>query len=221
MKALGVVGSPRKEGNTSALIHKTIEGFEKRHKKIAETASYAEAARIIHLADYDYQGCYGCEACKEDFKCVIDDDMQKIYPLIWEAEVLILGSPAYFYNITPELKAMIDRCYCWEVFSEKDRSVWMGLNELREAKIAGVIAVSEQLETEGMGFTMKAMKKPLQSLGYNVKMEVEARGYHQKGEVKEDEEMMIAAEKAGKKLAEALELKRKASEKLKSQNQRG
>ncbi len=216
MKALGVVGSRRRDGNTSALIHRIIESFEKRYSNIVETGTDEEGdlARVINLVDYDYRGCEGCKACEEDFECVIEDEMQNIYPLIWEAEVLILGSPAYFYNITPELKAMIDRCYCWEIFSEKDRSVWMGLNELRENKIAGVVAVSGQEGSEGMGFTVKAMKKPLQALGYNVKVELEARGYYKKGEVKKDEEMMRGAEKTGQKLAEALKLRQKASEKI-------
>ena len=216
MKVLGIVGSSRREGNTSALVNRAARGFEKRYRKFAEMMAddKADISRVINLGDYEFRGCNGCEACSENFKCVVDDDMQKIYPLLEEAEVLILGSPAYFYNITADLKAMIDRCYCWEAFSQRDRSVWLGLNELRPTKLAGVIAVSEQEGAEGMGFTVKTMKKPLQALGYSVKMELEARGYFHKGEVGEDEKMMKAAEKAGSKLAEAFKLKLKAAKKL-------
>jgi len=87
--------------------------------------------------------------------------MQKLYPLIQEADAIILGSPTYFYNITSDMKAFIERLYCYEIFHKDDRAVWLPLNEISGIKYASVIAVCEQENEMDMGFTADAMKMPL------------------------------------------------------------
>ncbi len=79
--------------------------------------------------------------------------MQKIYPLLIESDAIIFGSPTYFYNVTADVKAFIDRCYCFEVMSKEDRSLWMGINEVLGGRYAAVIAVCEQHSSEDMGGT--------------------------------------------------------------------
>ena len=78
--------------------------------------------QLIYLSDYNISGCTGCEGCKHTYKCVIMDECRK-YPLIMNSDAIILGSPTYFYNITAEMKAFIERLYCFQVFAEDDRSV--------------------------------------------------------------------------------------------------
>lgn len=70
MKILGIVGSKRKNGNTAALVKKAL----------AEIQCEEIETKMIHLGDYNIKGCTGCEGCKETYKCVIKDDIQKIYP---------------------------------------------------------------------------------------------------------------------------------------------
>jgi multimeric flavodoxin WrbA len=143
IKVLGIVGSKRKNGNTAYLVKKALEEIE---CKEIET-------ELIYLGDYDIKGCTGCEGCKDTYKCVIKDDMQKLYPLIIEADAIVMGSPTYFYNVTSDIKAFIERLYCFQVFAEDDRSVWSSVNEALGGKYAVVIAICEQNDEKDMGFT--------------------------------------------------------------------
>ncbi len=204
MKILAVVGSRRKKGNTSILMQEALKPFKMQD---IET-------KLIFLDDYNINDCNGCEGCKETYKCVINDDMQKIYPEILESDAIILGSPAYFYNISANMKAFIDRCYCFEVFDNDDRSVWMGLNEALGGKYAAVIAVSEQEKEEDMGFTAEAMLKPLEALGYRVVSIVKALHLFKAGEALNNEKAMKAAKQAGTKLLKTLQLKERVKTQL-------
>ncbi len=204
MKILGIVGSSRKKGNTSILMQETLLPFEEQGIN----------TELVFLGDYNIEDCNGCESCKDTYKCVINDDMQKLYPAILESDAVILGSPAYFYNITASMKAFIDRCYCFEVFDEDDRSVWMGLSEALGGKYAAVIAVSEQERIEDMGFTADVMEKSLEALGYRVISTVKALHLFAAGEALKNEQAMQAAKQAGEKLLKTLQLKKRVIKQL-------
>lgn len=197
MKILGVIGSRRKNGNTAALVEEALNA----------AVGQGIETEMIYLSDYDFKSCNGCEGCRNSFNCIVNDDMQKIYPLIEEADGIILGSPTYFYNITSEMKAFIDRLYCYETFDEEDRSVWLNKNEISGIKYAAVIAVCEQNNEADMGFTADAMKMPLEALGYRVVSTVKALHLFKKEEASESESEKSKAAKAGEKLARTLKLR--------------
>jgi multimeric flavodoxin WrbA len=100
MKVLGLFGSPRRGGNTELLLEEALKG--------AEMAG-AEIERL-HLTDFTITPCKECHGCDQTGQCVILDDMQKIYPKLLEADVIILASPIFFYSITGWAKALVDRC---------------------------------------------------------------------------------------------------------------
>jgi len=102
MKVVAFNGSPRKEGNTATLIKHVLDELEK--EKI-ETETVQIGGKSIH-------GCTACGKCVEnkDKKCVIDKDIvNDCIEKILEADGIILASPTYFADLTPELKALIDR----------------------------------------------------------------------------------------------------------------
>jgi multimeric flavodoxin WrbA len=99
MKVLGIYGSPRKGGNTDQLLDKALEG--------AQSAG-AEIVRV-YARDLRMEGCIECGGCDDTGKCVVEDDMQSVYPLIEEADVIFLASPIFFYSVTAQVKAVIDR----------------------------------------------------------------------------------------------------------------
>ncbi|WP_319205564.1 flavodoxin family protein [uncultured Ilyobacter sp.] len=204
MKILGIVGSKRKNGNTSALVMSALESAQ----------GDGVETELIFLGDYSIKGCTGCEGCRDTYKCVINDDMQKIYPLLMESDAIILGSPTYFYNVTADVKAFIDRCYCFEVMSKEDRSVWMGINEVLGGRYASVIAVCEQHSPEDMGYTGEAMAKPLEALGYRVIDIVKVLGLFERGKAKENETAIKQSQNAGKRLLKTLQLNKDIREKL-------
>lgn len=100
LKVLGIYGSPRRGGNTDILLDEALKG------------AAGEGVRVegIHLCDLQITPCRGCLACYHDGSCVLDDDMQGIYPRLLEADIIILASPIFFYGITGWAKAMVDRC---------------------------------------------------------------------------------------------------------------
>jgi multimeric flavodoxin WrbA len=207
VKILAVSGSPRKRGNTSLLLD--------------EALSYANKENIetekIELYDFNFSDCKGCEGCKSSLKCVIQDDMQTLYPKILESDALILGSPTYFYNITAKMKAFIDRMYCYELFDEEQRNVWIALNECIQIKYALVISVCEQSTAEDAGFTSEAMAKPLEALGYRVVEKVRVLNAFEKGDVLSYQNELKKVRGAGKKLIKTLQLReavKKLSEKF-------
>lgn len=206
MNVLGVVGSSRKNGNTSFLVKQALHTIESKDIK----------TELLFLGDYNIRGCIGCEGCKDTYKCVIMDDMQKIYPLIENSDAIILGSPTYFYNITSDMKAFIERLYCYQIFSQNDRSVWSSVNEVLGGKYALVIAICEQNNEEDMGFTAEAMKKPLEGLGYRVLSTVKILNAFKKEEVVQNKNALEQVKIAARKLEKTFMLRRETEKKLKT-----
>jgi multimeric flavodoxin WrbA len=99
MKVLGIYGSPRKGGNTDQLLDKALVGA---------SAAGAETQKV-YARELTMRGCIECGGCDETGKCVLKDDMQSVYPLMYEASAIIMATPIFFYNVTSQLKALIDR----------------------------------------------------------------------------------------------------------------
>lgn len=102
MKILGINGSPRIEGNTDILLDKVLEGAK---------STGAETEKII-LNKLKFVGCQECREMPDDRPCIVQDDMQSIYPKIKKADAIILASPIFFGSISAQTKAMIDRFQC-------------------------------------------------------------------------------------------------------------
>lgn len=104
MRVTGFIGSPRKGGNTDHLVRRILES-------VSEKGLDSD---IVYLNDLNIRGCQACMQCKEKaLRCAVDDDMQKLYPLIESSDVVVLGSPIYMGNITGMMKTFIDRWYAY------------------------------------------------------------------------------------------------------------
>jgi len=104
MKVLAIQGSPRKKGNTALLLDQYLQGLQSNDVKIE--------IDLIKLGKMDIRPCKGCGSCREHLgKCTLKDDMQEIYPLLLAADVIILASPVYWWNITAQAKQFLDRFY--------------------------------------------------------------------------------------------------------------
>ncbi len=99
-------GSPRKKGNTAALVQAFTEG--------AESAGHTVTA--FFLSGMDIHGCKGCFGghSSRDCPCVQRDDMDKIYPAVRDCGVLVLASPLYYWNMSGQLRTAIDRLFALE-----------------------------------------------------------------------------------------------------------
>jgi len=101
MLAIGLQGSPLKKGSTDYLLACFMEELEARGARV----------KIIDVPRKNIRPCRGCGFCEKKGFCVIDDDDMagEIYGLLREAEIVVTASPVFFYSITAQLKALIDR----------------------------------------------------------------------------------------------------------------
>jgi len=99
MKVLGIMGSPRVGGNSDILLDEALAGAK---------AVGAEVEKII-LDKKKIAGCKDCKKCNETGICVLKDDMLEIHKKILEADAIIHSVPVYFWSMTSQMKAYLDR----------------------------------------------------------------------------------------------------------------
>lgn len=128
MKVLGIMGSPRVRGNSDILLSQALAG--------AKDAG-ADVEKII-LDRKQIAGCKDCKKCNKTGICVIEDDMREIQNQVLEAYAIIHSSPVYFWYMTAQMKAYLDR---WCVFFDADWN-WQKIyySKMRGKRI-GVITV--------------------------------------------------------------------------------
>ena len=101
MLILGLQGSPRKKGNTNFLLSTFMTAAEK----------FGARTHVIDVTQKEIIPCKEYTVCEKKGYCPIDDDVKdEIYPLLWEAELVVVATPIFFYNMTAQLKAVVDRC---------------------------------------------------------------------------------------------------------------
>jgi len=142
VKVLAIVGSPRKQ-NTYKLVEAVADAVAKNKNVTAE---------LVQLSDFNIEHCAGCgEFCEKTGKCKIEDDMQKLYPKLKEADVLIVGTPTYYWNVTGVVKDFIDRTnplYSTESLKGKI-GVAVAVSEESGQELA-LSAISSFFELQGM-----------------------------------------------------------------------
>ena len=102
MKAIAINGSPRPGGNTEIMLKKVLEPLE----------AAGWSTEYLRIGGKTVRGCIACFKCfeKRNRRCSVEkDDMNDYLEQIYAADAVILGSPTYFTDVTPELKALIDR----------------------------------------------------------------------------------------------------------------
>ena len=97
---LCIAGSPRRRGNSEQLLDACIAGIE----------SEGASANKLVVVEYSIEPCRGCNACSSSGKCVIPDRMHEIYPMLDQADAVVISSPIFFAGVPAVLKALYDRC---------------------------------------------------------------------------------------------------------------
>ncbi|MFC1940458.1 flavodoxin family protein [Chloroflexota bacterium] len=180
MKSIGIVGSPRKNGNTEIITRHIL-------KAISEEGIEAE---LIRLAGRDIRPCDACTACRSGKICPIQDDLLPIYTQMKEADAIILTSPVYYGSATALLKALMERT----------GHISRGDGEVFQGKIGGSFVVSRRSShyfTQSqinfwfhvLGFFMPGSTHPNIAFG------------REKGDVENDKEGLSTAWNFGKNTA--------------------
>lgn len=177
---MGIVGSPRINGNTEILTAHVL-------KAIDEEGLDTE---LLRLADKDIKPCNGCFACNKEERCPIEDDLFPIYLKMKEADGIILASPVYYGSATALIKALMERS---GFISRFNGGQFRG-------KVGGPLVVARRA---GHNFTMAQLTMWFQILG----MVVPGSSYwniafgREKGEVNNDQEGLRTAYNFGKNIA--------------------
>ncbi len=104
MNVIALNGSPRKAWNTGTMLQNALDGAE----------SVGARTKMVHLYDLTYQGCTSCFSCKKKGNtcaglCAMEDDLTEVLAEILECDVLLLGSPIYFGDVTGEMRSFVER----------------------------------------------------------------------------------------------------------------
>ena len=101
MKVLGIIGSPRRSGNTEVLVDEILAG----------ASDMGASIEKVILSDLDILPCKACDACRKSGKCIQEDDMEELLEKMGKAEVWVLGTPLYWWGPSAQFKIFIDRWY--------------------------------------------------------------------------------------------------------------
>jgi len=188
VKILGLFGSPRRGGNTELLLEEALKGAEKEGAKVER----------LYLSDFTITPCKECHGCDDTGNCIILDDMEKIYPKLLEADVVILASPIFFYGVTAWAKALIDRSQAlWaRKYLLKDSSLGKE-GKKRKGFFISVGATKGQKVFEGAILTAKYFFDVLNAAYAG---ELVFRGVEAKGDILNHPEALQQAYEAGRKL---------------------
>ncbi|MFB3883545.1 MAG: flavodoxin family protein [Armatimonadota bacterium] len=97
--AIGIAGSPRRNGNSNALLSATLVG----------AATEGATVATVHLNDLTFRGCQGCDRCSPGGYCVVSDPLSPVLAALRLADIWILASPIYFDGVSGQMKLFYDR----------------------------------------------------------------------------------------------------------------
>lgn len=180
MKVVGFNGSPRKNGNTGILIGKVFRVLE---KEGIET-------ELVHLSHKTIHGCISCYKCLEnvDRRCAVNDDAANEYiEKVVQAQGVVLGSPVYFMDVTPEMKALIDRV---GFVSRSNGGMFRN-------KVGALVATARRT---GAVHTLDTMSHFFLSMEMIVAGRAIGMGWRE-GDVEKDEEGLLLADALGQRMA--------------------
>ena len=181
-KILGILGSPRKGGNTHIMLESLMT---------AARAAGAQTETIL-LGDLRIAECNGCHACWKTGRCAKNDDMNPLYAKIAASDTLVFGTPVYWYGPTAIMKAFLDR---FVFFNSPDSP------DLLACKRGALLIPFEEDDPQTADLIIALFTR---SLGY-LKMEfagsVIAPGLLGKGDVTDRIDVMALTAALGKRLA--------------------
>ena len=146
MKIVVLDGSPRKNGNTDIMVEAFKEGALKNNHTV----------EILKIAAMNIRGCQGCQYCySHEGQCVFKDDMKGIFEELKDTDMVVFASPIYWFDITAQLKCVIDRMYARGKigfnFTKTALLLDSGANGVYEAALAQYKAMCSYLKWESVG----------------------------------------------------------------------
>ena len=186
MRVLAIMGSPRRQSNTEILLDKALEGARQ---------AGAEVEKVL-VAKLKVTPCLEIYACFKDGNCTIKDDMQLLYSKLLEADHIIFASPIFFYGVTSQAKAVIDRC---QALWARRHVLGMGKEDKRERRGA-FISVGATRGTKLFDGAVLTVKYFFDAIGVKYAGDLLVRGIDNKAEIKEHPTALDDAFRLGEEL---------------------
>jgi arsenate reductase (thioredoxin) len=196
MLALGLQGSPRKKGNSDILLSAFMKALEERGAR----------SRILQVARQNIEPCKELTVCERKGLCPIQDDMDReVYALLRRADIIVAASPVFFYNVSAQLKALIDRCQAlWA------RKYMLKLRDpghiVRRGFLLAVGATSGKQLFDGFHLTTKYFYDAVDAKYHG---SLTFRGVEGRGEIEKHPDMATDVERAATELMGGLGGRRK------------
>ena len=187
MKVLGILGSPRIGGNSDVLLEQALAGAKEAGARVEK----------IVLSRKKIFGCLDCAKCNETGACVIKDDMPKIHEKILEADAIIHSVPLYFWAMTSQMKAYLDR---WCAFFDADWEWQKAYAPKMKGKKIGLITVCGDPNPSTSDPIVHSFKNTCEFTGLDLFGVLKASA-SKKGEVGGNKKAMKEAFNLGKKAA--------------------
>ena len=185
MKVVGFIGSPRKSGNTTALVGEILRGA---HDNGAETIAY-------NINQLNIRGCQACYKCQtKDGRCIQKDAMANIYDEIYKADAIVIGTPVYMAQVTSQTKTLIDRFFA--LLYSAPESAGSFKTKLGRKK---TVTVFTQGQPDPTVFSdcFNLTEGILSFIGFDIKKRIIASGARDQTYAKENVELMKDAYAAG------------------------
>lgn len=187
MKVLGISGSPRIGGNSDIMLDSALEGAKNSGVDVEK----------IRLCELDISPCTECHGCDENGECIVEDDMQMLYPKLIEADRLYLASPIFFMGISAQTKAAIDRCQCiWVRKYKMNQTIGKG----REHRKGFFMSVGGSKNPEKFIGAVKCVRAFFATLDITYEKELLIAGVDEKGAVKEHPSALEDARRLGEEI---------------------
>jgi multimeric flavodoxin WrbA len=186
MNILGINGSPRIGGNTDILLDRALDGAR---------SLGAKAEKVI-LNKLKFSPCQECENIKDDGSCIIEDDMQRLYKKIEEADGVIIASPVFFGSVSAQTKTMVDRFQCaWRAKNIFNKEVF------KNTKAGAFISVEASDRKDFFENSKLIVKNLFATINALYKYELFCSGLERKGDVFKRPDCLERAYKLGQKIA--------------------
>ena len=185
MRVLGILGSPRVRGNSDLLLDQALAGAESAGAKVEK----------IVLSKKKISGCLDCGKCNETGVCVIKDDMAAIHKKILEADTIIHSVPLYFWAMTAQMKAYLDR---WCAFFDENWEWHSVYAPKMKGKKIGLITVCGDPDPSTSDPIVHSFKNTCEFTGLHLYGIVKASA-SKKGEIAGNEKAKKEAWNLGKK----------------------
>ena len=189
VKIAAIYGSPRRDGNSAALLKQAVAGARQEGAEVEE----------IFLRDYKISPCMEIYACTKTGECAIRDDFQEILAKLEASTGIMLASPIFFYSVSAHTKIFMDRCQSLWV-----RKYWIEKQDLGKAQetrkglFISVGATDGKKLFDGALLTVKYF---FDVLSTGLWKTVLCRGVDRKGEIETREDYLKESFEAGRELA--------------------